>query len=236
MAAGKPTQTLAFDVYGTLLDTGSISVTLTDHLKVPGEKASEIATRWRMYQLEYTWRMNSMGIYEPFDVVTRKSLLNAALDFGFDLSTTTAEAIYESYCTLSPYPDAVDALKALGQHSDVEVVVFSNGSANMISSAMDASSLAALVKKQYLADSVRKYKPCPDIYRGLVEFVGRSSDPGKVWLVSGNPFDVTGARESGMNAIWVDRAGNGWHDRLVDAQPTTTVSSLTEVASYILNL
>jgi len=34
-----------------------------------------------------------------------------------------------------------------------------------------------------------------------------------LWLVSGNPFDVTGARHSGMNAIWVDRAGNGWVDR-----------------------
>lgn len=50
---------IAFDLYGTLLSTESIAEELA---KLFGhERAASIATTWRRYQLEYTWRINSMG-------------------------------------------------------------------------------------------------------------------------------------------------------------------------------
>jgi 2-haloacid dehalogenase len=52
---------LAFDVYGTLLSTESIAKQLAEHF---GEdKATSIAAEWRKYQLEYTWRLNSMRTF-----------------------------------------------------------------------------------------------------------------------------------------------------------------------------
>lgn len=51
-----------------------------------------------------------------------------------------------------------------------------------------------------------------------------------------NPFDVAGARSSGMRAIWVDRAGKGWLDRVLDPSvggPTKIVKSLREVKAII---
>lgn len=50
---------IAFDLYGTLLSTESIMQKLSAHLG--GKKAAEIAAAWRKYQLEYTWRLNSMS-------------------------------------------------------------------------------------------------------------------------------------------------------------------------------
>jgi 2-haloacid dehalogenase len=50
---------IAFDLYGTLLSTESIAKELASHFG--DEKAASIAALWRRYQLEYTWRMNSMG-------------------------------------------------------------------------------------------------------------------------------------------------------------------------------
>jgi len=50
---------VAFDLYGTLLSTESIAQQLATHF---GEdKANSIAAIWRKYQLEYTWRLNSMS-------------------------------------------------------------------------------------------------------------------------------------------------------------------------------
>lgn len=50
---------VAFDLYGTLLSTESIAKELAVHF---GQvKAEVIADTWRKYQLEYTWRLNSMG-------------------------------------------------------------------------------------------------------------------------------------------------------------------------------
>jgi 2-haloacid dehalogenase len=46
-------------LYGTLLSTDSVAKALASHF---GEqKASSIAAIWRKYQLEYTWRLNSMS-------------------------------------------------------------------------------------------------------------------------------------------------------------------------------
>lgn len=50
---------VAFDLYGTLLSTASVAKALAEHF---GEdKANSIAQLWRRYQLEYTWRLNSMS-------------------------------------------------------------------------------------------------------------------------------------------------------------------------------
>lgn len=59
---------------------------------------------------------------------------------------------------------------------------------------------------------------------------------GEMWLVSGNPFDVVGARAVGMQAIWVDRSGGGWTDQLVQGEiggPTAIVKSLEEVVEIV---
>jgi len=50
---------VGFDAYGTLLSTESIAKKLASHFGE--EKAQTIATTWRKYQLEYTWRLNSMS-------------------------------------------------------------------------------------------------------------------------------------------------------------------------------
>lgn len=54
-----PTTVIAFDLYGTLLSTESIARELAG-LYGDG-KARTIAAQARRYQLEYTWRINSMG-------------------------------------------------------------------------------------------------------------------------------------------------------------------------------
>jgi len=50
---------VAFDLYGTLLSTESIAKKLSEHFGE--EKAGALAADWRKYQLEYTWRLNSMS-------------------------------------------------------------------------------------------------------------------------------------------------------------------------------
>jgi hypothetical protein len=54
---------LAFDLYGTLLSTASIAKKLASHFGQ--EAADSIAATWRKYQLEYTWRLNSMSESAP---------------------------------------------------------------------------------------------------------------------------------------------------------------------------
>lgn len=52
----SPRLILAFDLYGTLLNTDSIVKELALNF---GNEADSVAMLWRRYQLEYTWRLNS---------------------------------------------------------------------------------------------------------------------------------------------------------------------------------
>lgn len=62
MASEGKKVVIAFDLYGTLLSTESIA---TELAQLYGEEsAKELAAQWRRYQLEYTWRINSMGVFE----------------------------------------------------------------------------------------------------------------------------------------------------------------------------
>lgn len=51
-----------------------------------------------------------------------------------------------------------------------------------------------------------------------------------------NPFDVVGARNAGMQAIWVDRAGTGWIDRAAAHTPSRVVRSLGEIVEVVKHL
>jgi hypothetical protein len=62
---------VAFDLYGTLLSTSSIAGQLERHF---GPRAQSIASTWRRYQLEYTWRLNSMGSYIQQQPIGQRSL------------------------------------------------------------------------------------------------------------------------------------------------------------------
>lgn len=149
-----------------------------------------------------------------------------------------------AYDNLSIFPDVAPALEGLRAKSDITSVVFSNGTHKMVSSSVhksdDLSPYADIFKDIVVVEEVRQFKPAPAVYAHLAKKVGKDfddkSEMADMWLVSGNPFDIVGARAVGMRAIWVDRAGNGWQDALEDGelgQPTEVVKSLEDVLGVV---
>lgn len=176
----------------------------------------------------------SQGRYEHFSEVTRKSLHHALAEHGVSLSDGDADKLMEAYDSLSTFPEVNPALKRLAEHSGIECVVFSNGTKTMVSNSVERSAdlNSSVFKDIITVDSVGAFKPAPEVYKFLVQSVNKVGQESSTWLVSGNPFDVTGARAMGMQAAWVDRAGNGWQDKLGE-EPTVVVRSLEEVADAV---
>jgi len=235
--------TIAFDLYGTLLSTESIAKELASHFGE--EKAQSIATLWRRYQLEYTWRMNSMALYKPFSEITLTSLNHALAESSKSLSKKDIDSLMKAYDSLSTFPDVEPALKALAKDSSIDVYVFSNGTDAMVGSSVkqspSLSPYASIFKDLVTIEEIKVYKPDPKVYSHLAKKVGKSTskeDLASIWLVSGNPFDVVGARAAGIQAAWIDRAGAGWNDRLGDLAsggPTVMVKGVDEVVKAIQN-
>ena len=86
-------------------------------------------------------------------------------------------------------------------------------------------------------EEVQKFKPHLDVYYHLAKKVEKSKEQmGDMWLVSGNPFDVVGAKAVGMKACWVDRGGSGWSDGLIEGEagrPDLVVKGLDEVVEGV---
>lgn len=55
----------------------------------------------------------------------------------------------------------------------------------MVQTALEAARLSGIAQEIYVADSVRCYKPVPEIYQGLLQAVGKESNPEDCWLISG---------------------------------------------------
>lgn len=142
-----------------------------------------------------------------------------------------------AYDSLSIFPDVEPALKSLNSSENVECVVFTNGTKKMATNSVqksdELSPHSSVFKQIVTVDFVRSFKPAPETYGYLGQCTGMTSQMSSMWLVSGNPFDIVGARAAGMQAAWVDRAGNGWQDRL-GSPPTAIVNSLEEVAAVVM--
>ncbi|KAL8751613.1 MAG: hypothetical protein Q9199_006289 [Rusavskia elegans] len=232
---------IAFDLYGTLLSTESIAKELGEQFGQ--EKAATIAATWRKYQLEYTWRLNSMEQYLPFSSVTQRSLRHALSENAIPPPPEAAVAsLMSAYDSLSTFPDVAPALESLAKSSSVTPVVFSNGTDQMVGNSVhrspDLSPYSNVFQDIVTVEEAKKFKPHPVVYYHLAKKVGKGKEQmGDMWLVSGNPFDVIGAKAVGMKACWVDRGGQGWSDSLGEGEtgaPDFIGKNLGEIVQEIL--
>ncbi|KAL8653018.1 MAG: hypothetical protein Q9226_004013 [Calogaya cf. arnoldii] len=232
---------IAFDLYGTLLSTESIAKELGKQFGQ--EKAATTAATWRKYQLEYTWRLNSMEQYLPFSTINQRSLLHALSENDIPSpSEASIASLMSAYDSLSTFPDVASALESLAKSTSVTPVVFSNGTDQMVRDSVhrspDLSPHSNVFQDIVTVEEVKKFKPHPSVYYHLGEKMGKGKEGmGDMWLVSGNPFDVFGAKAVGMRACWVDRGGQGWSDKLGEGEmgtPDFIGKDLGEIVQEIL--
>ncbi len=73
---------VAFDMFGTLTGTGSVTGELTS---VCRGRASAVALSWHGKHLEYVFRVTAMGQFAAFADITRWGLAAALAESGFSL-------------------------------------------------------------------------------------------------------------------------------------------------------
>ncbi|KAI0547749.1 haloacid dehalogenase [Xylaria curta] len=229
---------IAFDLYGTLLSTESIANELA---KIYGEeKAQSLAAVWRRYQLEYTWRINSMGQYRTFSEITRSALAHAVAEHSLTLAANDAETLMRAYDALHVFPEIPAAMQLLRENSGaVDAYVFSNGTDDMVGNSIRTSPElgphADMFRSLVTVDSLKCFKPDPRTYAHLVEQAGKKEHATDVWVVSANPFDIAGAKAAGLQAAFIDRPGKGWIDRLDETKkPTLVTDSVDKAVQSIL--
>jgi 2-haloacid dehalogenase len=194
-------QPVALDVYGTLVDPLSISDALRE---TAGFRAEAAATLWRQKQVEYAFRRAAMRTFVPFEVCAAQALDFVVAKLAMPLSVAARERVLESLRRLPAYPDVRGGLLRI-RSEDRPCVAFSNGSPDVVRETLEAAGILELLDGVVSVAEVETLKPDPVVYRHLAACLDR--DAGDVWLVSGNGWDVLGAKSAGLRGAWLDRSG-----------------------------
>ena len=218
--------TLAFDIYGTLIDTQGISEKLSH---IIGQQANEFAFKWREKQLEYSFRRGLMRRYQNFAICTSQALDFTNQVLATNISSIDKQALMDAYKTLPAFAD-VAANLAIAKDAGHRIFAFSNGSEDAVEKLLQNAKIRQYFEGVVSVDSIQTFKPNPDTYQHFLQT--SKSQPENSWLVSSNPFDVIGAISAGMKAAWVQRSPGSVFDPW-EVTPTLTLNSLSELPELI---
>lgn len=217
---------IAFDVYGTLIDTQAVAGRLADLI---GDKASEISRAWRQKQLEYSFRRGLMRDYRDFSDCTRAALIYACRDAGVEISEEAVEHAMHAYADLDAFADVQPGLDLL-RREGFKLYAFSNGSRQAVERLLKRAEIRDYFTNIVSVEDVRSFKPDPEVYAHLLRSCGAPAE--KVFLVSGNPFDILGAANVGLRTAWMRRDPKAVFDPW-DVEPEITGGDFTRLAADI---
>lgn len=209
-----------FDAYGTLFD---VHAAVRRHAGEIGPDGQYLSELWRAKQLEYSWVRSLMGSYRDFRKLTEESL-----DYAFDRIPSAdrklRDQLLEAYWTLDCYEEVPAVLKALKARG-AKVAILSNGSPDMLQSAVSNAALDRVIDDVFSVDALNVFKTAPEVYE-MVTTAYRVY-PGVVSFQSSNRWDVAGATRFGFRTVWINRTK--MPDEYRDLEPELILPDLTGI-------
>lgn len=215
-------QALVFDVYGTLFDVHSVKEQAEALYPDHGEAISK---RWREKQLEYSFLRQLNGQYVPFSQVTQGALRYTLLELKLHVTEEQITTLMETYLTLDVYPEVSSVLETM---ADKRLVVFSNGSHDMLDPLIEQSGLADRFEHLVSVDDIKQYKPAPASYMHALNTLGLKRE--EILFMSSNGWDITGAKSFGFKTAWINR--NGLPVEELNLDPDRIYDDLTGITEW----
>lgn len=220
---------VVFDAYGTLFDVYSIQ-TLADQL-YPGQGAA-ISLIWRDKQIEYTrlitqsdpHQAEGSKYYLPFWEITRRALDYTLDRLKLDRGGSEVEDLMLQYAHLKTFPENLAVLQKL-RHKGLTTAILSNGSPEMLESAVTNAGMKDLLDHTISVDSIRLFKTSPESYGLVQKFMPFEKE--EILFVSSNGWDALGATWFGFATLWVNRQGLPYET--IGPKPTYTGRDLQKI-------
>ena len=200
---------VVFDAYGTLFDVYSIQVLAEAFY--PGQGA-DIAVKWRDKQIEYTRLVtqsdphSTLGsqYFRPFWELTRLSLEYTLDRLKLERESGQIEKLMQQYARLIPFPENLAVLQKI-KNMGLTTAILSNGSMDMLTSAVRSAGMAGVLDHVISVDPIRLFKTSPESYGLVQQTIPVNKD--EVLFVSSNAWDALGATWFGFTTHWVNRQG-----------------------------
>lgn len=193
----KPIKAFVFDVYGTLFDVIAIKEQCEELFPGHGEAISQT---WRTKQVEYFMMRQLMEKYRSFAEVTRSALKYALESEGLESTEAIERQLMDAYLHLPLYEESQAVLRELQDH---KLVVFSNGSHDMLDPLIENAGIQGLLDEALSVDDIGQFKPAPAAYQYALSRLGIERD--EVLFMSSNGWDISGAKNFGFRTAWINR-------------------------------
>ena len=132
--------------------------------------------------------------------ITREALEYSCAALKLPLDAAKAEALWQEYLRLAPYPDVPGALQKFGGR---KMAILTNGSPDMIEPLVSHSGLK--FDAVLSVDAVKQFKPVPEVYQLAIDRLGVAKQA--IGFVSSNCWDALGAKSFGFRVYWINRTG-----------------------------
>ena len=218
------TKVCVFDAYGTLFDVNAACRELS---KEVGEQWEELATLWRLRQVEYTWLRNSMNEYVNFWKITEHAL-EYAMEVLNIQNDKLKNDLLELYLKLEAYPEVRKMLNQL-RDKGYKTGILSNGNEEMLDSAVKNAQIENLLDEIISVERCKVYKPNSEVYKLVTDVFEVKKE--EVAFFSSNAWDMHAAANYGFKTIWVNRF-NGKLERL-PGSPSAIVDNLKGITEIV---
>ena len=208
-----------FDAYGTLFDVDHACKEMAIQL---GDNWDKLSSIWRQKQLEYSWLYNSMNEYDSFWKITKDSL-EYAMNLLSINSVKIKNELLDLYFKISAFEEVEEVLKKIKKNK-IKTAILSNGSYDMLNSAVKNSKFDELINEVISVDECKKFKPHRDVYNLVIDKFNINKK--NCIFFSSNCWDIHGASNFGFQTVWVNRKKN--IDELLPGKVDDQVQSLKE--------
>ncbi|MFI8085862.1 HAD family hydrolase [Kitasatospora sp. NPDC086009] len=129
---------------------------------------------------------------------------------------------------VAPFPGVIEALNAI-RGAGHQVVVVTNGGAQIQHSKLTTSGIANVVDSVCISGEVGVRKPSPGIFEAAAATVGRDLAQGG-WMIGDNAdLDIAGGRAAGLRTVWISH-GRSWPGGV---EPDFVVSTAVEALRHV---
>ncbi len=208
-----------FDAYGTLFDVDHACKEMAIQL---GDNWEKLSSMWRQKQLEYSWLYNSMNKYVSFWKITKDSLEYAMNSLSMN-SVKIKNELLDLYFKIGAFEEVEEVLKMIKKNK-IKTAILSNGSYDMLNSAVKNSKFDELISEIISVDECKKFKPHRDVYKLVIDKFNINKK--NCIFFSSNCWDIHGASNFGFQTMWVNRKKN--IDELLPGKVDDQVESLKE--------
>ena len=224
---------VVFDAYGTLFDVYSIQTLAEQHY--PGQGAA-ISVLWRDKQIEYTRLITQSDphaasgskYYLSFWEITGLALDYTLERLKLDRKAGVVEALMRQYANLTPFPENLAVLQSL-KKAGLTTAILSNGSPQMLESAVANAGMADLLQHVISVDAIRLFKTSPESYSMVQKTI--PVEKREILFVSSNGWDALGATWYGFQTLWVNRQGLPYET--IGPKPSHTGHDLSTVCEIL---